>query len=220
MPGNYWIKLYIEILDDSKMATLPDRLWRRVIELFLLAGKYYKDGQLPDTNELCWSLRMPMDELDLDLKQIAQVGIINKTEAGWNVINFSKRQAKMAPSDKMRLYRDRIKRDQYYDDDSEDVTDCVTLSNTDMLLKVTQITDNRLTDNRSDTDQKAEKIEKVNWGFALTQAWTEWNKQEIIARNRGREELIERYKPEPNADWKTIDTKTHHLRFELKKVSI
>ncbi len=154
MPGNYWIKLYIEVLDDSKMATLPDRLWRRVIELFMLAGRYYKNGELPDTNELAWVLRVPMDELDLDLKQIQQTGIIDRIENGWMVVKFAKRQAKMTDAEKMKLHRDRQHREQYY---GEEVTgneqECVTLSN----ASVTQITDNRLTDNRlTDTDRETD----------------------------------------------------------------
>lgn len=30
--ADYWLKLYIEILDDPKMATLPDRVWREKVE--------------------------------------------------------------------------------------------------------------------------------------------------------------------------------------------
>jgi DNA-binding transcriptional regulator YhcF (GntR family) len=199
------------------MATLPAQLWKRTIEMFLLAGRYYKDGQLPDTNELAWSLRCPMEDLDLDLRQLAQTGIIKKTETGWLVVNFSKRQAKMTATDKMKLYRDRLKRDQYYDDDSEDVTDTVTLSNMDVLSKVTQITDNRLTDNRLDIESLP-KIE-ANKGFALTQSLNEWHKQELIAIGRGKTELVDKYQPPPDADWKTIDDKTYHLKFDLRKVS-
>lgn len=39
MAAKYWIKLYHEILHDPKMGRLPDNLWRRCIELFLLAGE-------------------------------------------------------------------------------------------------------------------------------------------------------------------------------------
>ena len=39
MGAKFWIKLYHEILDDPKMGRMPDRLWRRTIELFLLAGE-------------------------------------------------------------------------------------------------------------------------------------------------------------------------------------
>jgi DnaD/phage-associated family protein len=145
MTGNYWIKLFIEILDDSKMATLPDRLWRRVIELFLLAGRYYKDGKLPDTNELSWALRMSMDDLDLDLKQIAQIGIINKTDKGWLVVNFAKRQAKMTDAERAQAYRDRQHLKQYYGNEPVTLSDaCVT----------------QITDNRSDTEADIKRDEK------------------------------------------------------------
>lgn len=149
MAGNYWIKLFIEILDDSKMATLPDRLWRRVVELFLLAGRYYKDGVLPDTNELSWALRMSMDDLDLDLKQIAQIGIINKTETGWLVVNFARRQSKMTAAEKMRLARKQSQQDEYYGCD---------LNVTDQLLKVTQITDNRYKITDTDIDKETDAV--------------------------------------------------------------
>ena len=37
-----WIRLYIELLDDPKVATLPDNLYRLAIELDLLAGEVNK----------------------------------------------------------------------------------------------------------------------------------------------------------------------------------
>ena len=43
MKTRIWIKLYLEILDDPKMDLLPDWLWRRAIELFLLAGENGND---------------------------------------------------------------------------------------------------------------------------------------------------------------------------------
>lgn len=125
------------------MATLPAQLWKRAIEMFLLAGRYHKDGQLPDTNELAWALRCNMEDLDLDLRQLALTGIIKKTDTGWLVVKFAERQAKMTPAEKMRYYREKLQKQQYYQDENIDVTD--------ELLKVTQITDNRLTE--SDTDK-------------------------------------------------------------------
>ena len=70
--ADYWIKLYHEILDDPKMATMPDRLWRRTVEVFLLAGKLSKDksGVIPDTRQLAWLLRMDTNELQGDLEQL------------------------------------------------------------------------------------------------------------------------------------------------------
>lgn len=114
--ANYWIKLYIEILNDSKMAVLPDRLWRRVIEMFLAAGNYDDEGNLPDTQQLAWLLRMSTDDLEMDLKQIATTGIIQRTDKGWVVTKYAQRQAPVPGAERVRQFRQRQKKQQYYGD--------------------------------------------------------------------------------------------------------
>ena len=64
MASRYWIKLYHEILDDPKMGRLPDALFRRAIELFLIAGENGRDGGLPALADIAWRLRA--DEIELD----------------------------------------------------------------------------------------------------------------------------------------------------------
>lgn len=133
----YWIKLYIELVDDSKVATMPDRLWRRMIELFLLAGRYHQDGGLPDTKQLAWTLRLPPDDLEMDLRQLEMTGIIRRQGTGWFVVKFATRQARLTDAEKQKHYRERLHHKQY--------------GVTPALPEVTQInrlTDNRLTDNR------------------------------------------------------------------------
>lgn len=114
--ADYWVKMYHEILDDPKMATMPDRLWRRTMEIFLLAGKLSKDksGLLPETNQLAWSLRMSSDDLLMDLKQLESIGILKRVGDGWLVVNFEKRQAAATDAERKRQQREREQRDQYY----------------------------------------------------------------------------------------------------------
>ena len=95
MPSYYWLKLYYEILDDPKMGRLTDRLFKRTIQIFLMAGDFQHDGLLPPIEDIAWRLRpMSVDELETDLADLASVGILHKTERGWVVTNFEKRQAK------------------------------------------------------------------------------------------------------------------------------
>jgi DnaD/phage-associated family protein len=115
MTSYYWIKLYHEILDDPKMALLPDRLWRRVVELFLLAGKHGTDGVIPDSRQLAWLLRMNPDELEMDMKQIETTGIVERVTNGWVVVNFAKRQAAIEGAKRTAQHRERQKQQQYYD---------------------------------------------------------------------------------------------------------
>ena len=67
MTGSYWIKLYHEILDDPKMGRLPDKLFRRVIELFLIAGETHENGKLPSIDDMAWRLRLDPEELEKDI---------------------------------------------------------------------------------------------------------------------------------------------------------
>jgi len=116
--ADYWIKLYHELLDDPKMALLPDRLWRRTIELFLLAGKVNKNGLLPDTAEVAWMLRCNRDEIQLDMDQIAMAGIIYKVDEGWMVAKFEERQAASTSTERSRYFRQNQKKEIYYGDKS------------------------------------------------------------------------------------------------------
>ena len=67
--NNYWMKLWFDILRDPKMGMLRDRLWRRVIELFLLAGQQGEDGLLPDVPTIAWQLNKSVQAINTDLKR-------------------------------------------------------------------------------------------------------------------------------------------------------
>lgn len=87
-----WIKLYLETLDDPKMGRLTDRLWRRCVEFFLLAGKQDSDGALPTVDEMAWILRTDGPSVTADLTELEKVGIVCRSGSDWVVTNFKKRQ--------------------------------------------------------------------------------------------------------------------------------
>lgn len=148
--ADYWLKLYMEILDDPKMATLPDRLWRRVIELFMVAKLENKDGLLPEVQHIAWRLRISTDDLLLDLRQIATTGIITAAPEGWKVTNFAKRQAAVPGAERIRQYRGKEHKQEYY----EGVTNA--------KRNVTQIKINRLTDIDTEEDTESEPPPQPN----------------------------------------------------------
>ena len=102
----FWIKLYIEILDDPKMGQLPDWLWRRAIELFLLAGENGNDGLLQPVTDLAWRLRTSLQKLTESLVALSEVGVVHETPQGWLVTNFKKRQYSES-MERTRRYRTR-----------------------------------------------------------------------------------------------------------------
>jgi DnaD/phage-associated family protein len=102
-----WIKLYTEILHDPKMAKLDDHLWRRAIEIFLLAGENSMEGTLPSTEDMAWVLRTDEESLVSELLQLAKkIGVEFDAELdAWVVSNFSKRQAALSSTERMRKLR-------------------------------------------------------------------------------------------------------------------
>jgi len=93
MASKYWIKLYHEILHDPKMGKLPDGVWRRAIEMFLLAGELDDDGQLPPIADMAWTLRLDEGVLRKDLDALVEAEIVIETDGHWVVTNYTKRQS-------------------------------------------------------------------------------------------------------------------------------
>jgi len=91
-----WFKVYIEILGDPKMGRLPDRLWRRTLEMFALAKSVGDSGDLPPLEDMAWTLHMEEDALEADLMELAAMKrpIVQRLPDGsWFVTRFAKRQA-------------------------------------------------------------------------------------------------------------------------------
>jgi hypothetical protein len=124
MASKYWIKIYHEILDDPKMGRMPDRLWRRTIELFLVAGETDAEGLLPKIGDMAYRLRLSEDELTEDLVQLDELNIVHRDGENWVVTRFAERQAPVSDAERMRRYRERLHKEEYYGD--EPVTDGVT----------------------------------------------------------------------------------------------
>jgi hypothetical protein len=133
------------------MGLMPDNLWRRTIELFLLAGELDQGGLLPPCCEIAWRLHQSQEIVENDLEELKKRHILKELDGGiWFVINFARRQSKVSDSERQRRYRDR----QHPDPEKErmqaqtgdyrvlnirkrNVTYTVTICNSD----VTQITD-------------------------------------------------------------------------------
>lgn len=134
MTSYSWVKLYHEVLHDPKMGRLTDNLWRRVIEVILLAGETGKDGLLPELDDMAWTLRLSKEQLEADLQQLARAEIVSLTPQGWNVIHFSNRQAPIDVKDRVSAYRNRIQKHDYYAEETtekQESNDTVTNRNTE-----------------------------------------------------------------------------------------
>lgn len=141
MPSKYWIKLYHEILDDPKMGRLSDRLFRRTIEFFLLAGEVDRDGELPPLPDIAWRLRTDDEQLETEMIELQRIGILSYSEGEWVVTKFADRQSAVSGAERVARYRQRKRQDEYYETDplpisNDDVTDRYTDTDTDTDTEV------------------------------------------------------------------------------------
>jgi len=159
MASKYWIKLYHEILDDPKMGRMSDRLWRRTIEMFLMAGDYDKDGELPAVEDMAWRLRTDNDTLQQDVEQLKRIGILSVNGSIHLVTNFAERQSAMSGAERISRFRESKRKEEYYGNEDETET-------------VTEVVTSRYTDIDIDIDKK--RIDKDKTDTLFIELKTEW----------------------------------------------
>lgn len=113
MASKYWIKLYHEILDDPKMGRMPDQLWRRTIELFLVAGEVDREGILPPVGDMAYRLRVDDKTLQNDLDELEKKGIIYQKNGRYIVSKFADRQGPMSSAERVRRFRSTKRKEEY-----------------------------------------------------------------------------------------------------------
>lgn len=88
-----WIKLHTDILTDPKMGRMSDKLFRRTIELFLIAGREDDDGVLPSVQDIAWHLRTSEKETLSILEDLTKVGIVERgSDGSYLISHFVERQ--------------------------------------------------------------------------------------------------------------------------------
>lgn len=105
MTSPFWAKLWIEILDDPKVAGMADWLFRRFIFFVLAAKEYDREGLLQPVKDLAWRIRISDDECTEALQALSAIGVTRETADGWTLINFAKRQDREVSDSAIRMRR-------------------------------------------------------------------------------------------------------------------
>ena len=115
--GMPWVKLYVDLLDDTKLGFISEGAQLLFVKLILLAGDcdaegYLVNGASPLTlSEIAWRLRVPIDTLRDRMAELEQAELVGHDEGEgifW-VVNFQKRQGR-SQSEKRALWRERKRR--------------------------------------------------------------------------------------------------------------
>jgi hypothetical protein len=104
---NSLTKPYTAILDDVRLAKMPDYLFRRFILFLLVAGRNNQNGLLGPVSDLAWRLRSSEDDMLNSLRTMSEVGIVAETPDGWRMVDFAEQQAAMGGAERMQQYRKR-----------------------------------------------------------------------------------------------------------------
>jgi hypothetical protein len=149
--STYWIKLYVELIDDRKFMRVSLEAQARFMHLLCIAGKENAGGELPTTGDLAWLLRCEEAELEPQLTELEGAGILQRTENGWLLVNFAKRQAAVPGDERYKEFR---KRNPQYP--TPELKRNANAIKTNRLEITDTDTDNRIdTDTESDTDARA-----------------------------------------------------------------
>jgi hypothetical protein len=99
MPGGMpWVKIYTEMLDDPKVAKLPDATMWRFIQLILVAaecdagGAFVVGDKEMTIQDIAWRLRKDKSILESDIKLLLSAGIITKDGKIIEIPKFTERQ--------------------------------------------------------------------------------------------------------------------------------
>ena len=89
------------------MGRLPDALFRRAIEFFLMAGEAGRGGGLPALADMAWRLRADEVKLQAQMEDLEALNILSRDSNGWwQVTHFAKRQAPSPMSERVRRFRE------------------------------------------------------------------------------------------------------------------
>lgn len=108
-----WFRLYDDVVNDPKIIKLSDEIFRVWVNLLCIASK--NSGVLPPTDDLAIMLRIKVHKVAAVIARLVQLGLLDRTDAGFAPHNWNARQYRTDATDptaasRAKRYRDR-KRD-------------------------------------------------------------------------------------------------------------
>ena len=103
--AGYWLKLYVEILDDSKYFRLSDAARAGMFELMLVAKRFENDGILPPLPEIAFQTRRSEDWWQPVIKELGQINFLIENDGVLKIRKFEERQSAIPSTERSRQHR-------------------------------------------------------------------------------------------------------------------
>lgn len=80
MPAYFYAKIHHAVLNDPTWGMLPDTIWRKRIELEILANETPEndEGVLPPLSVICWRLHITKEQCEKLLNELCALNIVTK----------------------------------------------------------------------------------------------------------------------------------------------
>lgn len=116
-----WWRAYNEALHDPKLQLISDALFRAWFNVMCIASA--NDGELPALAEIAFALRVKPEKAAALLSQLHRVGLLDKTDTGFEPHNWKGRQYKSDVTDNTNAARQKRFRDSRRNGVTRNVTD-------------------------------------------------------------------------------------------------
>ena len=155
-----YIKLYTKILDNPKTGRLKDKTWRIMIEIFLVAGETFDNGNLPDVEMLSWRLRRSEKDVRDALNELVKIGTVTLKNDNPTVTNFEEYQnTNQTAYERVKNYRKR-QRDNAVDNANDNVNDNAVDNANDNVNDMQMITVDRDIDIDKDKNKELREVKE------------------------------------------------------------
>ena len=188
-----WLRLYVEVLDDEKMAKLTDTQYRIFTYLMLMAREKDQNGTFAfSPQDIAWRLRRPTQQIINTTEKLQELSIVSIDNGMLQFINWNKRQYK---SDDVTA---RVKR---YREKGETLQPTL---------------ENR---NRTETEQKQSRAETVT--LSVDNSEPEYPSFDSVTPEKEKAALTEKQKkPEPDPDTTELQSLVNQVKEKHPRLAI
>lgn len=106
MTNHLWWRAYVGIVDNSKVQSLPDRLFKQWINMLCIAKRH--GGTLPTVKQYAFEVRQPVAAAKRTLDELVRYGLLESSDGVMRPHHWDEMQYSVTPNtERQRRFRER-----------------------------------------------------------------------------------------------------------------